>query len=281
MHQYKGKHYACPFLYLGCMDYVSTNQKLWDSRVPHHYASDFYDVPGFLNGVNTLTEIELPLLGDVSGKTILHLQCHFGLDTMSLVRMGAKAIGLDFSSVAIEKAKSLAREAGLEAQFVQGNVYDADELITEKADIVFASFGVVGWLPDLERWARVTANCLKRSGEFVFAEFHPVVWMFDNDLIRPTYSYFQREPIVETEEGTYADNGAPIALESVGWNHSLGEVFNALKEAGLRVTHFQEYDFAPFPALNNSVAIGEKRWQIKGLEGILPMVYSLKAVRTD
>jgi SAM-dependent methyltransferase len=267
------------FFYLACMDYIRTNQKLWDSRVPHHYTSDFYDVPGFLNGANTLTEIELPLLGDVQAKKVLHLQCHFGLDTMSFVRMGAMATGLDFSSAAIEKARQLSRDTELEAEFIEGNVYDADTLIPDKADIVFASFGVVGWLPDLERWAQVIANCLKPGGEFVFAEFHPVIWMFDNDIVRPTYSYFQREAIVEMEQGTYADSGAPIALESVGWNHSLAEVFNALKAAGLQVTHFEEYDFAPFPALNNSVAVGEKRWQIKGLEGILPMVYSLKAFK--
>jgi SAM-dependent methyltransferase len=267
------------FFYLGCMDYISTNQKLWDSRVPHHYTSDFYDVPGFLNGVNTLTEIELPLLGDVRDKKVLHLQCHFGLDTLSLARMGAKATGLDFSSAAIEKARQLSRDAQLNVEFIEANVYDADTLIDGKADIVFASFGVVGWLPDLNRWARVVANCLKPDGEFVFAEFHPVICMFDNDLVRPTYSYFQRDAIVETEQGTYADTGAPLSLESVGWNHSLGEVFNALKGAGLQVTHFEEYDFAPFPALNNSVAVGERRWQIKGLEGILPMVYSLKAVK--
>jgi len=261
------------------MDYISTNQKLWDSRVPHHYTSDFYDVQGFLKGANSLTEIERPLLGDVQGKHVLHLQCHFGLDTLSLVRMGAKATGLDFSSAAIEKARQLSRDAHLEAESIEGNVYDADALFREEADIVFASFGVIGWLPDLGRWAQVVARCLKSGGEFVFAEFHPVIWMFDNDLVRPTYSYFQREAIVEAEQGTYADSGAAIALESVGWNHSLGEVFNALKGAGLRVTHFEEYDFAPFPALNNSVPAGEKRWQIRGLEGILPMVYSLKAVK--
>lgn len=263
------------------MDYIATNQALWDSRVPHHYTSDFYDVPGFLAGASSLTEIEQPLLGDLTGRHVLHLQCHFGMDTLSLARMGASVTGLDFSEAAIAKATDLAERTGLNAHFIQANVYDAADLISDKADIVFTTFGVLGWLPDLERWAQVVANCLKPGGELILAEFHPVIWMYDNDFIRPTYSYFKSDPIIEEEQGTYADTGAPLSLPSVGWNHSIGEVYNALKTAGMEVTHFNEYDFAPYPALKDSVPAGKSRWHIKGFEGIFPMVYSLKATKTE
>jgi 2-polyprenyl-3-methyl-5-hydroxy-6-metoxy-1,4-benzoquinol methylase len=261
------------------MDYVEINRKLWDSRVPHHYSSEFYDVPAFVAGANSLTEIELPLLGDVSGKRVLHLQCHFGQDTLSLSRMGAIATGLDFSEVAIEKARMLVSQTGLHAEFIQSDVYEADKHISAPADIVFTTYGVVGWLPDLNRWAQVISRCLKPGGELVFAEFHPAVWMFDNDFTYVQYSYFMQEPIVEEEQGTYADNDAPLSLKSVGWNHSIGEVFTALRNAGLQVTFFQEYDFSPYPFIKDSVVAGNRRWHIKGMEAKLPLVYAIKAVK--
>ncbi len=234
--------------------------------------------PAFWPGRNTLTEIERPLLGDVRGKHVVHLQCHFGLDTLSIARMGARVTGIDFSEAAIIKARELAAELGADATFFQCDVYDTPKL-PEPADIVFTTFGVVGWLPDMKRWAATIADCLKPGGTLVFAEFHPAVWMFDNQIERIAYSYFLREPILEQEEGTYTDTGAPISLPSVGWNHSIGEVFSALREAGMNITFLQEYDFSPYPALAGSVPVGNGRWAIKGKEGMLPLVYALKAVK--
>lgn len=260
------------------MDYVSINQALWNSRVPHHYSSDFYDVPSFLNGANTITEIERPLLGDVRGKEIIHLQCHFGQDTLSLARMGAHVTGVDFSEAAVAKANELSTQTGLAAQFVQCDVHDAPARISKPADIVFTTYGVLGWLPDMQRWAQVVADCLKPGGELVLAEFHPAMWMFDDDFSKVAYSYFNREPIITQEVGTYADTGAPISQESVGWNHSIGEVVSALLSADFQITYLQEYDFSPYPCFRNCVAVGDKRWNIAGFEGELPMVWALKAV---
>jgi SAM-dependent methyltransferase len=145
--------------------------------------------------------------------------------------------------------------------------------------MVYTSYGVIGWLPDLNRWAQVISKCLKPGGTLVFVEFHPAVWMFDNDFTKVTYSYFLSEAIVEKEEGTYADNDADIALESVSWNHSIGEVYNALQQAGLRVDFFQEYNFSPYPFVKDSVPAGERRWHIPGMEGKLPLVYAIRAVK--
>ena len=259
--------------------YLDINLALWESRLPHHLKSDFYGLEEFRNGRTSLNEIELPLLGDVRGKRVLHLQCHFGQDTLSLARMGARATGLDFSPSAIAAAQELAGALALDADFICADVHDAAARIDGPADLVFTTYGVLGWLPDMGRWARVVADCLKPGGELLLVEFHPAVWMYDNDFIRPTYSYFNREPIIENEEGTYADAGAPISKASVGWNHSIGEVFGALRGAGLQVTHLEEYDFSPYPAFNGSVVAGDRRWQIKGIEGLLPLVYSLKAVK--
>ena len=259
--------------------YTALNLALWESRVDYHLRSDFYAVEDFKRGATSLNEIELSLIGDVRGREIVHLQCHFGQDTLSLARLGARVTGIDFSPKAIQAAQELAAVLSLDASFVCADVYNAPSCRAKPADMVFTTYGVLGWLPDLQRWARVVADCLKPGGELLLVEFHPVMWMYDNDFIRPSYSYFDRAPIIEVEEGTYADKDAPIKHSSVGWNHSIGEVFGALRAAGMDVVHLEEYDYSPYPAFKESISIAERRWNIKGLEGLLPMVYSLKAVK--
>src|SRR5690606_3899602 len=164
------------------MTYLDKNRALWNARVAAHVNSDFYDMAGFRAGKSSLKPPELRLLGDLSGKSVLHLQCHFGQDTLSLARMGAEVTGLDFSDEAIRTARALAEELQLPASFVCGDLYDAPALLQRQYDVVFTSYGVIGWLPDLNRWAEVVASCLKPGGRFVFAEFHPVVWMLDDEL---------------------------------------------------------------------------------------------------
>lgn len=261
------------------MNYLDVNRELWNARVPYHITSAFYDLPGFLAGAGTLTEIELPLLGGLMGRHVLHLQCHFGLDTLSLARLGATVTGLDFSEAAISEARNIARQTGLDASFILADVYDAATVIPQSVDIVFTSFGVLGWLPDLARWARVVAACLKPGGELVLAEFHPVVWMFDDSISELTYPYFKKDPIVVHSQGSYANPDAALSLPSMDWNFSLGELISALLGAGFRISHFQEYDFSPYPNFPGSVAAGPNRWQISGKEGLLPLCFSLKAMR--
>ena len=255
------------------------NKTLWNAKTAHHINSDFYDVAGFLAGMQSLKPIELELLGDVQEKSLLHLQCHFGQDTLSLARMGASVTGLDFSEKAIEEARKLAEKAGLDARFVHSDVYDAPSALNEQFDIVFTTYGTIGWLPDIKRWAKVVADCLKPGGQFVFAEFHPAVWMWDNDFTHIQYSYFNREEIVENETGTYADRDADISLPSISWNHSLGEVLDALMGASLRLEKFREFDYSPYDCFANTVEVEPGKFQIKGMEGKLPVVYALRAVK--
>lgn len=259
------------------MDYLRINKALWDARLPSHLQSDFYQLAAWEKGKSSLTEIELPLLGDLREKRLLHLQCHFGQDTLSLARMGALATGLDFSEAAINQAKLLAAALNLSADFICGNVYDSRKLYEGEADLIFSSYGVIGWLPELETWATNIADCLKPGGKFVFVEFHPFIWAFNNSFTKIEYSYFNAGPIIETEEGTYADKNAAIAQKSVGWNHALGAVFGALRKAGLSITHFDEYDFSPFPIFEKNARISDERWAIEGFEAKVPLVYSLVA----
>jgi 2-polyprenyl-3-methyl-5-hydroxy-6-metoxy-1,4-benzoquinol methylase len=261
------------------LNYLEVNKALWNERTKHHLSSAFYDMDGFMKGATSLKEIELGLLGNISGKKILHLQCHFGQDSLSLVCLGARVTGIDLSDAAIETAQSVAAQAGLDAKFICCDIYDLRQYLDEKFDMIFTTYGTIGWLPDLDKWAAVISDYLIPGGELVFAEFHPVVWMFDNDMSYIQYSYFNREAIIEEEQGTYADTAAPISLKSVGWNHSLDEVIMALLNQGLKLTAFHEYDFSPYNVLSNMVETTPGRFQLAGREGKLPLVYSLKVVK--
>lgn len=260
-------------------EYLEVNRALWNAKTPIHMASAFYDMEGFAAGKQTLKAPELALLGDVRGKRILHLQCHFGQDSLSLARMGAVVTGVDFSDAAIAAARELNERLGLDAQFVCKDIYSLEDDAPGAYDMVFTTYGTIGWLPDVARWARVIARHLRPGGAFVFADFHPVVWMYNSDWSRVIYSYFNKESIVETNEGTYADKNAALNAKEIGWNHSLSEVFQGLSDAGVRVERFAEYDYSPYNCLAGMVETGADRYEIGGLEGKLPLVYSVLGVR--
>lgn len=260
------------------LDYLSLNKTLWDTRTAVHLESDFYSHQQFIaeyhNGFTSLKEIELPLLDDLSDLKVMHLQCHFGQDTLSLAQLGAEVTGLDFSPEAIKAARNLAETLGVPAQFVEADVYNIPEELHGKFDLVFTSYGTIGWLPDIDAWAKSIHQLLKPKGKLVFVEFHPVVWMFDNNLEKVAYPYHCTDPIVEQEEATYADTKANINLTSVGWNHSLSEVIEALLPY-MPLRNFQEYSFSPYPIFAENDEFEPGRFQPKAHGNKLPLVYSL------
>lgn len=258
-------------------DYIQKNKDSWNKRTPEHIKSSFYDVEGFLSGKSSLKNIELELLGQVSGKKILHLQCHFGQDSLSLSRMGAKVTGVDFSEKAIEQAQLLNQNLNLDAKFICCDVYDLPNHLDDQFDIVYTTYGVIGWLPNLNKWASVISRFLKPNGKLIFVEFHPVVWMYDNDFSKVSYSYFKTEPIIEHETGTYTDRSAPIEHTDITWNHSLSEVLNSLIQNGLKIENFNEYNYSPYNCFNHTEKLEEDYFIIKHLGENIPMVYSLIA----
>ena len=262
-------------------NYIEINKQAWNNQVPIHVDSDFYDLQGFLNGKNSLPKTDIELLGDISGKRILHLQCHFGQDSLSMARMGAKVTGIDLSDIGIEKAQKLNKELSLDATFICCNVYDTLEHITEQFDIVYTSYGTIGWLPDLDKWAQVISKALKPNGKFIFVEFHPVLWMFDDDFTKIKYHYHNEKPIIEEYTGTYADKDADIKTDYVGWNHSLAEVFQALLKNGLQIEHFEEFDYSNYNCFNETVEFEPGKFRIKHLENKIPMMYSLVGRKKD
>ena len=262
-------------------EYFDSNKEIWNQRTMVHRDSSFYDREGFKNGGPALTPIELQELGDVTGKKLLHLQCHFGMDSLDWARRGADVTGVDLSDNAIEQARELNHEMGLSATFICCNVYDLVNHLdpAEKFDIVYTTYGVIGWLPDLGPWAEIIRQYLKPGGKFYLAEFHPVVWMFDDDFTHIKYSYENRELIVTENEGTYTDRTAQIQGKEYSWNHSISEVLNALIRAGLSLDFFNEYMYSPYPCFRKVTEFEKGKWHIEGLEGKIPMVYSLLAIK--
>jgi len=258
-------------------DYIGINRHYWNTSTSYHKDSEFYDVPGFLAGKSSLNQIELDLLGDISGKTVLHLQCHFGMDTLSLERLGARPVGIDFSEKAIEEAQHLADKAGLTSRFICSEVYNLPNILENKFDIVFTSYGVIGWLPDLNRWARVINHFLKIGGAFVMAEFHPVLWMLDDAFETITYSYFNKETIMEITNGTYASPEGTVREETISWNHSLADVIQPLLDQKLILEQFQEYDYSPFKLRNDMIDLGDGRYQLKAFPDKMPLVFAMSA----
>lgn len=261
-------------------DYININKTAWNNKVGSHLKSDFYNLEGFKKGESSLKSIEQELLEDVSGKSILHLQCHFGQDTLSLARMGAQVTGVDLSDKAIDAAKNLAEEINLNAEFVCCDLYELPNHLNKTYDIVFSSYGTIGWLPDLDKWANIVSKYLKPGGTFVFVEFHPVVWMFDDDFNTIAYNYDNKETISGQETGTYADTSSTAQHNYVCWNHGLAEVLQALINHRLELKQFKEFDYSPYKCFNHTEEYSPGKYRIKHLENKIPMVYALKAIKT-
>lgn len=263
------------------IDYKNINKNSWNKRTAFHINSDFYNMEGFLKGETSLKPIELELLGDIRGKSLLHLQCHFGQDSISLSRLGADVTGIDFSETAIEEAKKIAGLTDSSAGFICSDIYELKQNLDKKFDIVFTSYGTIEWLPDLEKWAEIVSSFLKPGGKFVFVEFHPVVWMFDDDFEKIGHSYFNREAICETVQGTYAEKNADVTLENSCWNHSLSEIMGNLLKKGLRITSFEEFDYSPYDCFNKTAEFEPGKYRIPGLDNKIPMLFAIEAVKSE
>lgn len=256
-----------------------TNRKTWNTKVAIHVESEFYDMPNFRSGKTSLNKYEIEALGDIFDKRLLHLQCHFGQDTLSFARMGAKCTGVDISDEGIKLAQKLNTDLKLDANFVCCNVLDTSEYISEKFDVVFTSYGTIGWLPDLKPWAKMIYERLKPGGYFYIVEFHPIAWMFDYNVSPPVmkYGYQQKEAIYEEYEGTYADQNSKMVSKEYGWNHSLGEVITSLSKAGLHIEYLKEHDASPYDIFPGLIKNEQGMFELENK--IYPLIFELKAIK--
>jgi SAM-dependent methyltransferase len=276
--------------------YFAANRARWDESVPVHVASRGYDMEGYLRGEKSLYPTETEEVGDVRGKTLLHLQCHFGMDTLNWARLGARVTGLDFSAAAVEQARELAARIGIaDSTFVQSDLYEAHSAIAETFDVVYTGIGALNWLPDIRGWARVAAGFVRPGGFLYLYEGHPMLWALDDErsdgelVVR--YPYFERSaPNEWTTPNTYVDGPSLVNQKTYEWNHGLGEIVTAIIEAGLRIEFVHEHREVAWQALPWMTPAGDApegsrhaarvAWRLPEKQrDLLPLMYSIKAVR--
>jgi SAM-dependent methyltransferase len=259
---------------------LQVNLDAWNLMAGIHAASREYRLAEFKAGENVLKPIELREVGDVRGKSLLHLQCHFGLDTMSWARLGANVTGVDFSDKAIALAHSISTELKIPARFLQSNIYDAPDVLHEQFDIVFTSYGALCWLPDIKRWAEIAAHFVKPGGFFYIAEFHPLTQMSANRAgttrLEFETSYFRTAMCEEPPGPDYSDRGKTVP-ETHEWIYRLGDVVSALAATGLRIEYLHEFAECinqHLPFMKQGV---DGMWHIEG--DPIPTLFSIKATK--
>lgn len=264
--------------------HIAANRANWDDRVPIHTASSFYDVDRWLADRRGPRSRELEALGDVDGLDLVHLQCHFGLDTLAFARAGASVTGLDFSSTAIAEARALAERASLSqrARFVEADVLHAAEVLApEIYDIVYVSLGALCWLPSVSRWAHQVAALLRPGGRLYVHDVHPLAWALADDDLRIEHSCFEeREPFVYDEDVTYTDGDGRLAnTRAYEWNHSIGEIVTAVLDRGLHLERLTEHDWTVWPRFPWLVERADHRWEAAAGTPRVPLSFTMLASR--
>lgn len=260
-----------------------TNKGLWDELASIHRESQFYDIDSFLKGRNRLREFEINELGNVKGKKIIHLMCHIGLDSLSLVRMGAEVTAIDFSGEAIKTARELSEKTGAHCEFIQSDISSVLDHVNEKFDIVYTSIGVLAWIRDLNRWAKTISELLKNDGFFYIAEIHPFTMLISEnateDNIRITDNYFSsKEAQYYQQEGSYADRSAKVNTKgSYQWGYTISDIINALISNGLELDYLHEFPFTCWPQFNFLHKEANGYFTIPDKLPNLPLLFSIKA----
>jgi len=260
------------------------NRRNWDERVAVHRAdrTGFYAVERFRRGGDVLGPIEAGEIGEVAGKRLLHLQCHFGLDTLSLARRGAVATGLDFSAPAIEAARELAADTGLAARFVHSNVYDAPAALPETFDVVYTGWGAICWLHDIRRWTAIIAQFLAPGGFFYITEPHPSALPLEQEDGRLYWRYPWRstpdDPVGYDAPTTYTGDDTVFKnARAYNWNHPLSDILCGLIEHGLRIDFLHEHETVPWYMFPKMTALGDGMYRLPDGYPRVPLSFSLKA----
>jgi 2-polyprenyl-3-methyl-5-hydroxy-6-metoxy-1,4-benzoquinol methylase len=269
-------------------DYVEANRRHWDEVARLHPSTAFYQflLDRLRSGGTSLHRIEIEDVGDVAGKTLLHLQCHIGTESVSWARRGAHVTAVDFSANGIDEARRIADEMRVDVRFAHANIYELAGVVDDVFDVVYTSWGVLSWLPDLVTWARVVAHHLKTSGVFYIAEFHPTPWIFDEfaDDLRVKYSYFPNaEPVMDETPYSYADPDSSLTnRRTYNWPYPLSHVVTSLIDAGLRIEFLHELPRCVYPMLPILVrdnADDERWYRMPDGAPKLPLAFTLRARR--
>lgn len=267
--------------------YREVNRANWDSRVESHYQSGMYGLdrfiadPGFVGEVVTFDATKMP---SISGKRLIHLQCHIGTDTIGLARHGAEVTGVDFSTKSIEAAQRFSAECGTPGRFVVSELYDAPSVVPETFDVVYTGVGAICWLPDIRGWAEVVSSFLDEGGFFYMRECHPIMWALDDerddDELVIRFPYFnQADPLLFSEEVSYAGDGVLTSPQEYVWNHGIAEVLQALIDAGLRIDQIEEYDALEWPVGPANQLGDDGQFRLAEGRERLPLMWSVLATK--
>jgi SAM-dependent methyltransferase len=263
--------------------YFEANLKRWNELVDINAKSRLYNLEGFKSGKTSLGSIEIEELGDVKGKSLLHLQCHFGMDTLSWARLGAMVTGVDFSDEAIELAQKLSKDLDIPARFIIANIYDIPNVLNEEFDIIFTSYGILCWLPDLDKWAQIINKCLKKGGIFYIIEGHPFGSLIDEKMepFKVGFNYFPgKEPFHFEEGDPYADtNKELINQECYEWDHPISEIINSLINHNLQIEFIHEFPISFHKYHPDLIKREDGYYEFQTLQYSVPMMFSIKATK--
>ncbi len=262
------------------MNPFEQNRESWNEITSLHVESEFYNVEAFRQGQSSLNDIELDEIGDVKGKKLLHLQCHFGLDTLSFARMGADVTGIDISDESIKTATALSQELNIPARFIRSNIYDIDQVLDQQFDVIYTSYGALNWLNDLGKWAELINRFLKPGGTFYMVEFHPFIYTLNDDL-QFSESYFKTKAMESVVDASYTDNSetGKTSLKHIEWHHSLSEVLNSLIKNGFQIELLNEFPYQVYNCFENMKEIETGKWVFNGPEDTIPYMYSVRALK--
>lgn len=262
--------------------FAAANRVYWDDKATFNL--EHWDVAGFLADPSRLTTIvaaDRDLVGDVRGRSLLHLQCHFGLDPLSWARLGAAVTAVDFSPRAIAIARDLAARAGLDVRFVESDLYAVPDVIEQRFDVVYTGGGALCWLPDIRRWGAVVARMLAPGGVFVIREAHPMLWTLEDErtdaLLVVERPYFELAEPTRWDSEPIWQKDAPAALTSYAWHHGLGEIVSALIDAGLAIELLREYRTCLWQALPFMTEGEDGWWRLPDRPERLPLMYAIRA----
>lgn len=255
------------------------NQKFWDEVAPVHKNS--YDIKGLFEKKSLLNSIQMEELGDISGKKVLHLQCHIGTDTLSIALMGADVTGVDFSEESVNIARMLSNDTGIDARFIHSNIYDLKNVLNEDFDIVYTSEGVLCWLKDLKEWGKIISHYLKPGGFFYIEEGHPFLQIFNNEvegLIVSNDYFCNGEPVKwESECQDYSDENYIVKNPTHEWTWKISDIINALTDAGLCLEFIHEHNRMFYKAMPSMKKHEDGYWYLPGYENKIPLVFTIKA----
>ena len=260
-------------------DYAKVNKKWWNEVAPIHLQSELYNLAGFKKGKTTLTSIELEEVGNVKGKNLLHLMCHVGLDTLSWAREGARVTGVDLSDNSIKLAKKVSREIAVPATFICSDIYKLPNVLNKKFDIIFTSYGVLCWLSNIKKWAKIINHFLAEGGMFYIADLHPFTNILSHDF-KLFYKYFKKGPYIDDSSGTYTDWGADVNGITYEWSYTISDVINSLIEEGLKIEYLHEFPFTMYDQFPGFMEQNKKgQYILKNKKIQIPLLFSLKATK--